>query len=128
VNYGKSTTNFTNIRESFYSITKDKSISATLDLGMGLTVTGFETAITDLRSKLDNYNQELALVNEKQAALKTGEKNLADLSERMLAGVAAKYGKNSPEYVQAGGKRKSDIKRSPHKSPSNPPIKSQPSE
>lgn len=34
-----------------------------------------------------------------------------NLSEKILIAVAAKYGKNSNEYEKAGGKRKSDIKR-----------------
>ena len=43
--------------------------------------------------------------------LTDGEKALADLSERMLGGVASKFGKNSSEYEMAGGVRKSDRKR-----------------
>lgn len=39
------------------------------------------------------------------------EKQLRDLSERMLIAVAAKYGKNSYEYEMAGGVRKSERKR-----------------
>ena len=39
------------------------------------------------------------------------EASLRDLSERMLAGVAAVYGKNSDQYEQAGGVRKSERKR-----------------
>lgn len=33
------------------------------------------------------------------------------MSERMLAGVAARYGKDSSQYEQAGGVRKSERKR-----------------
>jgi hypothetical protein len=34
-----------------------------------------------------------------------------DLTERMLAGVGSKYGKDSTEYEKAGGVRKSERKR-----------------
>jgi hypothetical protein len=88
-----------------------KSISATLDLGNGLSITSYESLIDAAQSKLDEYNQLLASLDEKSATLRDKEKQLGSFSERMLAGVAAKYGKDSPEYAQAGGIRRSDIKR-----------------
>ncbi|MHC5609462.1 MAG: hypothetical protein ACYTXA_00075 [Nostoc sp.] len=36
---------------------------------------------------------------------------MADYSEKILLGVAYKFGKNSHEYQMAGGTRKSDRKR-----------------
>jgi hypothetical protein len=36
---------------------------------------------------------------------------LKDWNERMLAGVATAYGKDSSEYEQAGGVRKSERKK-----------------
>ena len=36
---------------------------------------------------------------------------LADLSERMLAGVASQFGRDSDAYEKAGGTRKSDRRR-----------------
>lgn len=47
------------------------------------------------------------------------EAELADLTERMLKGVASQYGRDSVEYGQAGGTRKSDIKRSPRGAKAN---------
>lgn len=93
-----------------------KSINATLDLGNGLSVVGFESSIAGTRAKLDNYHQYLSLLDETLVELKDAEKALADMSERILAGIAARFGKDSAEYVQAGGVRKSEIKRSSHKS------------
>ncbi len=34
---------------------------------------------------------------------------MADYSEKMLRGIAYKYGNNSHEYQMAGGTRKSDV-------------------
>lgn len=48
-------------------------------------------------------------------AFQTAEKNLASMSDRMLAGVAAKYGRDSTEYEMAGGTRTSDRRRRPSK-------------
>lgn len=92
-----------------------KSISATLDLGNGLSAAAFETMIEETQNILDQYNQMLSLLDEKVVILKNAEKQLAAFSERMMAGIAAKYGKDSAEYAQAGGTRKSDYKRSSKK-------------
>jgi uncharacterized protein YciW len=88
-----------------------KSIDATLDLGNGMTLTAYQAAITDAQGKLAAYNTKLSEVDEAQNAFSVAEKNIADLSERMLAGTAARYGKNSDQYEMAGGTRKSERKR-----------------
>jgi hypothetical protein len=41
-----------------------------------------------------------------QSSIATLELALADMSERMLTGVASKYGKASDQYEMAGGARK----------------------
>lgn len=89
-----------------------KAINPTLDLGGGLTAVAFDTSVNDVQSKLEEYNQALAAVDQKYNLLIDAEKSLNDLSERMLAGVAARFGKNSSEYEQAGGVRKSERKPS----------------
>jgi hypothetical protein len=81
------------------------------DFGGGLTSAAYETAVADTRQKLDNYNEALSLVDEKANILADSEKLLLDYNERVLAGVAAKYGKNSNQYEKVGGKRKDDRKR-----------------
>ena len=83
-----------------------KSISATLDLGNGLTLETYENAIKDLRDKLNAYNTQLSLVDELRNNVLESEKSLKDLSDRMLSGVASKYGRNSEEYEKAGGTKK----------------------
>ena len=88
-----------------------KSINSTLDLGSGLSVAGFETSVTETRTKLNDYHQYLSLLDEKLIELREAEKGLAEKSERILAGIAAKFGKDSVEYAQVGGVRKSDRKR-----------------
>ena len=92
-----------------------KSINSTLDLGNGLTVVGFETSIAEAQTKLNEYHRYMSLLAEKLVEFNDAEKDLRDMSERILTGVASKFGKNSVEYVQAGGVRKSEIKRSPRK-------------
>jgi len=53
--------------------------------------------------------------------LADSEKKLQDFNERVLAGVAAKYGKNSNQYEKVGGVRKADRKRPASRKPSVPP-------
>jgi len=89
-----------------------KSISDTLDLGNSLTLETYVTEIQSLREKLNRYNTLLSSVDEAYNDVITSEKSLADLTERMLVGVAAKYGKNGNEYEMAGGKRKTERKKS----------------
>jgi hypothetical protein len=88
-----------------------KSISKTLDLGGGLSVTEFDKLLADATTAQDDYNQMIAALDEKGNQLDSLEKQAAAMSSRMLAGVAARYGRNSDEYEKAGGVRTAEIKR-----------------
>ncbi|MFM8913653.1 MAG: hypothetical protein ACKOE6_12180 [Flammeovirgaceae bacterium] len=88
-----------------------KSISPGLDLGNGLSAATYEAAVLDFRQNLDDYNMSLSVVDSKQHIVDETEKKLRDMSERMLTGVASKFGKNSDEYEKAGGTRKSEKRR-----------------
>ena len=88
-----------------------KGISATLDLGSGLSVVAIEAAINDARAKQEAYNQLATILEEKLAAFEDAEKMVNHLATRVLASVAGKYGKDSIEYAQVGGTRSRDRKR-----------------
>ncbi|MCP9747574.1 hypothetical protein [Lacihabitans sp. CS3-21] len=88
-----------------------KSIATDLDLGNGLTVVEFQTAIDDVEAVLNTYNTHLSVADELKNNLESKEKALRDFSERILTGVAAKFGKDSNQYQMAGGTKKSQIKR-----------------
>lgn len=85
----------------------------TLDFGNGLTSANYEQAIAETQALLDDYNQTLFSLDEKSNKLAASEKKLQDMSERFLAGVAARFGKDSSEYEKGGGTRKSERKRRP---------------
>ena len=91
------------------------------DFGNGVTSAAFEEAVADTRQKLEDYNQALSAADEKANVLADSEKKLQDFSERILAGVAAKYGKNSNEYEKVGGIRKADRKRPGARKPAPTP-------
>lgn len=88
-----------------------KSIAPALSLGTGLSITDYTAGVASARVALDTYNSLLSQVDEAYNTLLAQEKSLRDLSERMLAGVAASFGKDSNQYEMAGGVRKSERKR-----------------
>ncbi|MEH2171074.1 MAG: hypothetical protein V7K41_31355 [Nostoc sp.] len=65
-------------------------------------------SIDQLRNKIDVYNTTLSVVDSSKSEIEEMEKNLSQLSEKMLMVVGIKYGKDSREYEMAGGVRYSD--------------------
>jgi hypothetical protein len=88
-----------------------KAIDPTLDMGNGLNVEMYSQLVSDGRHRLELYNTTLSTVDQTYASLIDFEKVMAEWTERMLLGVASKYGKNSEAYKMAGGTRRSDRKR-----------------
>lgn len=93
------------------------TIDPALDLGNGLTLATYRTEVSSAKAKQDAYNTLLSQVDQAYNEFQAAEKAIRDLSERMLAGVASKYGKDSSEYEMAGGTRKSERKRPTRKTP-----------
>ena len=91
-----------------------KSKDPNFDLGNGLTAAVCEQALTTTRGKLNTYNQTLATADDQLNELTASERELKDLSKRILAAVKAKYGSDSSEYELAGGTR--DSEHQPRKS------------
>lgn len=90
------------------------SISPTLDLGHGLTLSAYNSAIDAIinpsTGKLVAYNTTLSLADQQLNDLQAAEKALATMGDRMRMAVAAQYGKDSSEYEKAGGVRTSERK------------------
>ena len=86
-----------------------KSISSTLDVGESLTVKDYTEKIESLRKSLEAYNTTLSTIDVLLTQIVENEQDLADYSEKILRGIAYKYGSNSHEYQMAGGIRKSDV-------------------
>lgn len=87
------------------------SIDPKLDLGNGLTLKAYADQIDTVQADFDEYNGLLSQVDATKNKFEVDEKQLADLSEQMLIGVAYKFGKDSDEYEKGGGTRKSERKR-----------------
>ncbi|MEH2023361.1 hypothetical protein [Nostoc sp.] len=85
-----------------------KAIDPTMDFGDARNLENITQLIQQYRSKIDAYNTTLAVIDSYKNEMEELEKTLSDLNEKMLLGVAFKYGKDSHEYQMAGGVRKSD--------------------
>lgn len=88
-----------------------QSIDPKLDVGSGYTTPGYLKVINQLREDISAYNTALSKIDDLHNKIFDTEQTLADYSERMLLGVASKYGKDSSEYEMAGGVRKRDRKK-----------------
>ena len=88
-----------------------KSIDAVLDLGNGITAVNYETEINSLNADLQTYNTALSTVDDLYNNCIIKINTVRDWNERILAGVATKYGKNSSQYEMAGGVKKSERKK-----------------
>jgi|SRR5579885_339990 hypothetical protein len=99
------------LQQAYERLNGLKSIDPKLDLGNGLSVEAHEEAINDLRARLDSYNQKLSELDEEQIGIEVSEANLNDFNGRALAGVGARFGRNSVQYEKAGGVRTDDRKQ-----------------
>ncbi len=97
-----------------------KSIDENLDLGYGLTIDNYADAIESIRTALDKHNTLISNLDESRKNVTELEKALSSLSERMLSGVATKYGKDSIQYSKAGGSNRRRGSANPPATTSNP--------
>jgi uncharacterized protein YukE len=92
-----------------------KSLEPNLDMGNGLSVEAYSAAILDAEQKIEAYNTAISNINQLSSSAEKAEKNLADLSERMLSTVAGRYGRTSDEYAMAGGTKRTNRRRTSKK-------------
>ncbi|MEH2250910.1 hypothetical protein [Nostoc sp.] len=85
-----------------------KAIDPSMDFGNARNLQSMTELIEHYRSKIDAYNTALAVIDSSRTEMDELDKTLSDLTEKMLIGVAFKYGKDSREYEMAGAVRKSD--------------------
>jgi len=94
-----------------------KAIAPNFNLSEELSVVNLDSLIERTQASLEAYNTLLAQADAAGNNLGNDEKELRELSARMLAGVGAHYGKDSNEYEMAGGTRSSEINYHPHTPP-----------
>lgn len=92
-----------------------KSIDLDIDLGNGITAANYETQIDLLRTNLSKYNTALSAVDDLYNECIAQIEVVRDWNDRVLTGVATKFGKNSSQYEMAGGVKKTERKKSSNK-------------
>ena len=85
-----------------------KAIDSNMDFGDNCNLQNLTQSIDELRTMLDTYNIALAMIDSSKTKIDEMEKTLSNLTDKMVRGVAFKYGKNSSEYEMAGGIRDSE--------------------
>jgi hypothetical protein len=88
-----------------------RSVSPTLEFGNGLSLTNYDSRIQTLQTQLSTYNTLLSSIDEMAGRLSLIEEELRGYSEKMLMSVATHYGKDSLQYIQAGGKPRKKLSR-----------------
>lgn len=86
------------------------SISPDLDFGDNLSLFIFNGKIVEGETIVAKYNAMLSELDGLHALIMINEKEVKQLSARMLKASAARYGTDSPEYEKAGGIRDSERK------------------
>ena len=88
-----------------------KSIDPLLDLGNNINAANYEMQVNLLSTKVSTYNTALSTIDDLYNECIAQIEVIKDWNERILTGVATKYGKNSSQYEMAGGKKKSERKK-----------------
>ena len=88
-----------------------KSIDPALDLGNDISVVKYEAQVQQLAHMVSSYNTMLSTLDDLYNEYIAQNLVVRDFSERILTGVATRYGKNSSQYEMAGGTKKSERKK-----------------
>jgi hypothetical protein len=81
-----------------------RSINPDLDFDNQVSLYAFSESIEQVRQAIAHYNTLLSMVDEAQKVVESAEERVSELSTRLLQNVGARYGKQSVEYMKAGGK------------------------
>jgi hypothetical protein len=85
-----------------------KAIDLNLDFGDTCSLTNLIQQMDELRAKIDAHNTAVIAIDSCKTQIEQLEQSLSNLCEKLLIGVAFKYGKDSREYEMAGGVRTSE--------------------
>ncbi|MEH1953541.1 hypothetical protein [Nostoc sp.] len=85
-----------------------KAIDLNMNFGDDCDLQNLTKSIEQLRTMLDAYNTALTVIDSSKTKIDAMEKTLSNLTDKMVRGVAFKYGKDSSKYEMAGGVRDSE--------------------
>ncbi len=98
-----------------------KMMAEPIEMGNGLTLSEYELKLQTLQESLSNYNHLLTTLDESAITIAEQELDLRQYSEKVLLNAAAKYGKDSVQYMQAGGTIRKATKRPSKATPRSTP-------
>jgi hypothetical protein len=87
------------------------AIDSSFDAGNGVTLAAAKAMKADADAALADYNSMLATVDEKYNAFTAKDKLVRGFNKKVLPAAGLKYGTDSSEYEQLGGKRDSERKK-----------------
>jgi hypothetical protein len=96
-----------------------KMMAEPIEMGNGLTLSEYELKVQTLQESLSNYNHLLTTIDQAADTIAEQELDLRQYSEKVLLNAGAKYGKDSVQYMQAGGTIRKTTKRSSPKATTN---------
>lgn len=85
-----------------------QTIDPNLDFGNSISLKHLSELTGKLRNEINQYNRMLNSLDSAKENIEILEKTIRETSERLVNGVASKYGKDSREYELTGGVRKSE--------------------
>lgn len=85
-----------------------KAIDSNLYFGENCDLQNLTQLIEQFRILLNAYNIDIAMIDSSKTKIDEMEKTLSNLTDKLVRGVAFKYGKNSSQYELAGGIRDSE--------------------
>ena len=88
-----------------------KSLDVTVDFGPNMKQADYEGIIDSFQTRLDNYNQHSAELDQEQNGVDAEEGALNDWNKRFLSATGARFGLDSNEYEAVGGTRSSERKK-----------------
>ncbi|MDZ8185727.1 MAG: hypothetical protein RMX96_12835 [Nostoc sp. ChiSLP02] len=96
------------LKKAEFRVAGLKAIDPNINFDETYNLQNLTQLIEQFHKMLDEYNADIAMIDSSKKKLDEMEKILSHVSDKMLAGVGFKYGKNSNEYELAGGVRDSD--------------------
>jgi hypothetical protein len=103
-----------------HRMTSLRSIDPNLELSEGLSLAEYEMKVQTLQTTLAHYNTLLSSVDEAAGQVAVQELMVRQYSENMLMAIALRYGKDSLQYMQAGGKKRKPAKTKSTSKPTGP--------
>ncbi|MBD2681348.1 MULTISPECIES: hypothetical protein [Nostoc] len=96
------------LKKAQFRVAGLKAIDPNLNFDDTYNLQNLTQLIENFRNMLNDYNAAIAMIDSSKKKLDEMEKNLSQVSDKMLTWVGCKYGKNSNEYELAGGVRDSE--------------------